>query len=488
MKESNTTHSSIKACTNCRRLHRKCERNLPQCTHCLKIGKTCTYETLGKRGPKSKYEYNTPYPEIVLYRTENTSSEKRSTQPQATSPPPNLSLYDVPFIPKERLVRAFTYVEHDWKCIPYTGSTPNSDEMLLVYAIQSVMYIAQGQQFKAKKMYEKCKEFLVGDFDRVVNSFLLAACFTLLGFYCCFVSEFDRALFFLENVKLFLRKNQSRANTCVNYLQMLYGAIAQMISEDINIERSLKCLVMQQVFMREFAKKEHVLESDSHLLSALAEVDLVDSEIAEKMCRDVIYGTNDYELNAERLGDLCGKLTGMGEKLKLIFPEALLEAKRVECTLLVNGVRLQQSIRESNLELTSFYADSIAHLAYSPVTKNISTGSVVLLAANAHLHILAHSDITIRAKMLDKLQLEMDALRELRARVQGLSKRYDGTLQRLMYELGGVNFYYSIHLNEPQQPPTQEKRVTTWNQANYPIVQEQTADEALEEFLASFIE
>ncbi|KAL9651538.1 hypothetical protein ABK040_001484 [Willaertia magna] len=64
--------SSI-ACVQCRRGHRKCDKKLPCCSNCKRLGKECSYRSPKKRGPQPKKGEN----ENPLALPEINSSEER---------------------------------------------------------------------------------------------------------------------------------------------------------------------------------------------------------------------------------------------------------------------------------------------------------------------------------------------------------------------------------------------------------------------------
>jgi hypothetical protein len=436
--DQRVTRYSINACTQCRQLHKKCDKKLPNCTWCTKLNKICTYAVVKKRGPKSRSEYNCPYPHITFHRVvENATKENEPTFANSN----RFSALLIPVLPKEHLIRALTYVEQEWMGSTHTGQ-PDAEDLALIYATQSVFFYCQGNQSKAKTVFEKCKVQIVGCFDRVGSSFFLALCFMYMGMYSLLIGDDERTSFFVEHVKLFLRKHATTSNSSILYLEMLCDSVQNLLSTDLNVERMLKSLIIQHTAIREFMRTEFKTpEYSSKMLSIIADTDLADHDV-EKIRGDLRTNSTEYELDGNRIALLSCKFSDIHERMAVCCPESFLQFKKYEMTLLLQGVYLQQCMKAQNMDLMMQSADAIAQMIGSSVyDKNyVTVGSVVALAAKVHLQILGTTqDLSVRISAMENLQCEYNTLNVIRQRNKLIGTKFEDVLMQMTHRLGGVH-------------------------------------------------
>jgi hypothetical protein len=428
MSSADVVHLSINACTNCRRLHKKCDKQLPSCARCSRNNKCCSYNNVGKRGPKSSSDFNQPYPAISVHKVVPRDKNILNSF--------DGNLQDLPFLPKERLFRAIIYVEQEWTGQQNLDEPPDKDDLALMYSIKAVILKAQSQTEQAQVMFEKGKSLIMNRYDQILRNFILAACSLFLGTYCMIDNDIDRATFFLENVRSFFEKNGSADDPSVKMLRILYDDISGMIIGDTDMERTVKRLIAQNYTVKEFLSHK-TQESTSKILVAQSDADVGFRDI-EKIQTDLSMNTNHYELTNERIFMLSAKFNDMFDRMVGIVSADAIEMKKFSTSMCLQGVIVQRGMRYGHIDSALQAADFIAYSTTTPLFEKcyLSLGPVVSLAANVHLYCYClFRDVNARGGVLDCLSLELKALTMIRDKNKMVGAGCEDMIQNISYVL-----------------------------------------------------
>jgi hypothetical protein len=433
---NDTVQISINACNSCRRLHKKCDRQLPSCTHCVKQYKDCCYNTVHKRGRKSNAEHNPPYPTFTYHK----SISAPSSQPITNTQHEALQLLFVnPQI--ERLYRASGYAENLWHGKDYTGAAPDTDFLALLSSLQALMLRSTDMDL-ARSLFDRSKALAMSVFDCILQDSVLATCFIFLGAFCMFDDDLDRASFFLDNVKKYVFKSTSDIIPGVDFLRAILNSVEQVIDMDMNLELAAKGTILHQHTLQEFlssiATKTSVIAS-SKMLSQLTKVDFSGSVDIEQIRLDFRSNTNHYVLDSDALAVISAKMTNHLEHLVGIMPAPLLQLAEINSVRVFQGVQLQNDLKVDNMEMALERAQLIARMTTTPIFEkfDVVIGAVTMLAANAHMHYVSRitDDQNMKSNVLECMKLELKSLTSIQQKHKHIGKRCESTIHKLAYHL-----------------------------------------------------
>ncbi len=415
--QPDVVHYSLNACRNCRRLHKKCSKRLPSCELCTKYNKTCDYQSIGKRGPKTTSEYSQPYPQITFHKVVGNSTANSSVQtPQPNTDDPILSMaaesLRLPaIIPNKRLINAGRYVEAESQGRKHSGTTPETEDVGLVYSLHSTMFMMRQKTDKAKYYYHKAKELIMSQFDRVFHSEVVLASYLFLGLHCVLANDFDGAIFFLDTVKSVLDRRATSPSRGTTYLTQTYNFVVALIQGDMNLHQMIKMMIMNHVTSVEQFKNGE----DSVAMAEIINYSLLDyTELDIQLIKnDLLLQTNSYDLTSDRIAKLSFRFATIYDKLTNMLPKEIIETQKFQSKVILQGAQLQRYVDNGELEMAKPIADYIARLTTYPVFKTtyVMISVVVMLAAKAHmLYLQTTRDYNERSAVIESLHLEWNAL------------------------------------------------------------------------------
>jgi hypothetical protein len=415
-----TQRVSMNACSTCRKLHRKCDRKLPACTLCIKTKRQCCYNIVKKRGFKSKEEKNPSYPtltstfsfhKIITLHDENFSSTQ----------------VDIP-VQKMSIDSSWLYGNE---------SPPNIVSLALIYAFDACTLRTSDSNL-SKLMFEKSKTLAMSTFDCVLQDFALAVCFIILGAYCTLEDDMDRSSFFLDNVKKFIDKNNSE-NPGIMFLQALYDHIEQFINFDIDMESCIKRAIVEHHSAQEYLNSINTpAVMSSKFLNLLSTSDIVGGDIAQ-IRADFKSGANTYILDDEKLDMISSKMYHYSDHLSGTMPHGLHQLQKIDTMRICYGAQLQRFSRKNDMVMAHRVAQNIARMGTIAIFEKFSIifGSVMILAADAHIHYLnsIRNDQNLRSNILDCMTLEFNALQIIQQKNQVARVKCEPIVQKLAHYL-----------------------------------------------------
>jgi hypothetical protein len=377
------------------------------------------YDDVVKRGPKTSNPYTQPYPQLSVRKTE----EPKNPQSLMSS----FELSNIPFIPKERLFLAIEYVENEIAGKENTY-VPDEDDLALIYALKACTQ-SQFDIENASASFEKSRALVMTKLDLIFTNIQLLACALFLGVFCVMTNDYDRAMFFLDNVKSFFERSTLINDPSIGLLRMIYDDVINMSMGDRDIERQLKRMIAQMNSVQMFRNRNDPQPYRDGDLS-FDEIDKVETDLR---CH-----TDLYALVPQRVNMISERLTRIMDQLTDKMPAHAIEIMKYSTLMYLQGAIAQRSFRFGEYKQATQAADVIAHATASPLFQKafVSLAQVVSLAANVHLFIWCmSSDKQVKSNALNCLSLELDALVMIRSKNKIIGPSLEDVVQKVSYML-----------------------------------------------------
>jgi hypothetical protein len=417
-----------KACTHCRRSHKKCDKFLPSCTVCIKKGRKCEYDF----GIITSSTYQ-PYPgadsatEPVKKKTYEFVFDNETLMFQST--------IDFPLLPTERLKHTLEYIKAEANGEQESMEIPPLDDLALTYAIQAQYNKEYGNHETALYLYEKSRSIIADKFDNVHNDITASFTFAFLAFYAVSDGDHDRAHFYLVNIRAFLETWHEDKKNIPNYnfLVFLYFCIDFTARAETDMEKIAKMLIVHHQWLKD-------LFYDSHdpLASVIVSTEIGDVDV-EVIQQDVCKNTDVFELVAERTNAFMTSFTQMYDRLCLSGgPMEMLTARRINIILFIYGVLLQRGLKSGNKKKAREAADAIASITTTPgfALACAMTTLVVEKAMRAHIEFSQESsDIQEQLDIANHLREELQTFNSICERNNYMSARSELLAKDIVQEL-----------------------------------------------------
>ncbi len=201
----------------------------------------CVYEGTQKRGPKPRYEQD-PYPHPKAVQNPTYQVKPTPQQPELVPIAVDV-LFDFPVLPRDKLNSIIEYIQQEESGSPISEPKPTTEEVALVYAIQSMVSLNWGQVDNAERCHEKARELVAPLFDQMLSNFCIAACYVYLGMYTLIHKhDIDRTMFYLTNVKTFvdIKKQDPNPDKRLNLLMYGYYMCMGMLAGECDTHHIMK--------------------------------------------------------------------------------------------------------------------------------------------------------------------------------------------------------------------------------------------------------
>jgi hypothetical protein len=437
-------------CSNCRHAHKKCDRLLPQCSLCLKTNRTCTYASVGKRGPKKGSKRHQPYPVI------NTP-----TEPVNTIKPPSEINYmndeavkfkaalELPFIPREEINSVIAYLHKEIHGISHSLPAPNEDVLAVVCAMQAAILKMMGKDEPAKFMYTKARGLLATKFEDMLDNFSTASGYAYMASYCALNGEVERARFFLSNVRTFLNIWQHAGNKHPNiyFLQNLYDDGVLFLSGDADVEGHLKHIVLNHIRVREYYQGDDDIDP-----AVWAVINTTNSFKKALNSNDVRLQASQYDLNVDQVVQLGDIFSEMFDRLLIAgMNPNFVSTKRVHMLMLLYGIKLYKLMQQGKLHEAKVAADTISRMTSLPFYTLIvpAVAHVVSAAANVHLHFMKNTtDVLKQGELVNRMRDDLVTLNLVCSRNRLLAPRCGTVMLHLSEALRSFEQGVMVYRNE----------------------------------------
>jgi hypothetical protein len=418
----NTADIPTKACLHCARTHKKCDRRVPRCSLCITKGRDCIYEKSKRNTAYHPYQEKQP----IEATFDNTALDEVVTF--------RITI-DMPILSREKFSQIFKYIYNEYKGTPREETTPNPDELALVYAIQAGLNECYGHHETAEYMYEKGRALLEERFESI-DTLSVATSYVFLALYCGINGDANRAASYLSTVELFMNSAQfSEATAQERFLMHMYQHINNILKGESDMEIIVKCIVAHHNLVRQFNSHN----SKDPVVTVMLETDVESEDKVKIMRKDVCQRTNVYELNENKVTLFSNKFANMYEQLRLAgIPDKFVNSKKLSTAMYFQGLLLQRSLQAGNLEMARESADVIARLITAPGFSDVLSmiAPVVCMAAKAHVEAAKNTnDIVQLLKIADYMRMELLSIYMISERNKLLKSRCDELVDALLTQL-----------------------------------------------------
>lgn len=428
---------SSKSCSNCRRLHRKCDRRLPCCSLCHERRKTCVYET----GKRHHTEHPRPYPNLIVtpnIRYDTTHTDKTIDIMQSSFMTLFTDIwykmvFEMPVMSPDKLLEILQYMDLEQMGQANLITAPNDEELALIYAMLADLYVNKGHESIAQLFFEKSRNLVMNGFERVSVSFLLATCFSYLALYCAIQGDKHRADFFYRNIKGYLdyAKDMKQKHPCHELLEQSYYQREYEFFYDNDFNRKVKGFILQACTLQDFYRNELGKSMPYNNIFKILSESGFSADIVSKTR---VNQTDDHYLfNDESIGRIAAIFSSFFDQLIGLVPDTILSCKKMAIIMCLEGARLQFFLQMGNLIYARAVSDSIAQM-----TTELYFGQhyvlvgPIAMAANCHLQCLnATTDNTEKRLILDRLREELVAITKITEHNKYMRSQYSELLVKI---------------------------------------------------------
>ncbi|KAL0478704.1 hypothetical protein AKO1_008304 [Acrasis kona] len=401
-------------------MHKKCDKKLPSCGLCTQRKKQCVYEGIQKRGPKFRPQASQPYAN-ESYAVEYETQEPERINPQrvplltqsSDGYTPVLSdvtyfklAFDMPVLSREKTLQILNYIDREENGIPQDPVNP--DELALVYSIQALIAKNSINPGFSRKYFEKARSLVAPNFDRILESYLIACCCNNLGMYCILVNESEKARFYVTNLKTFLdynNKTKKVKNNKLCFIENGYNTLTYLLEESMDMEHMLKALIERHHSIQQFYGSYP--DNGFQFPPAFYDKNWIPAEDVEKIISDLRSKSNEkYPLDCERMELYFECLTQMYDNMIGMLPQNVINIKKLMVKMMIHGARLQYFQKVGRHDMARRAADVITEDLHSrpDVAGLIPTAPVIIYsAANIHLTSLAQCKDAQEAQALYRM-------------------------------------------------------------------------------------
>jgi hypothetical protein len=477
------------SCSNCRRLHKKCDKVLPNCGECAKKNKKCVYEAIVR---KSKRE---EIPRVGALPPSAKNSPTNFLFAQDTCYQGNFMFrlfMDLPFLKQREMEDVLDYITAELRGDSYLQHRPPDMHLALIYSMQAAFKRCYGKIDIGAYFFEKARVALSERFYDAINDFAVAASFDYLALYCGMNGELSRAQFFLQNTHNYLEhwKNNEGRHSCYEFLRFMYNFVASALSDSDNLETQFKELISHQLMVR-----RHYLSTRDPLLKIVVDTDLGDIN-EEALKNDIEQRKSDYTIGLPHLELIAARLSAMFDRLYLSgLASPAVKSKKLFYSLYYQGLIIERAIKAGTDSGCRDAADTIVVLARKPEFADLpgTVFPIINYASNYHLAQSKNtSDMTDLLQLAEYMKIELLAFNKMgqdtvlyKLRAEDIAEKLSAELRRIDELLTMARF--DNFLTRPMEPVNTFRISPYWVQNEQSMIvpviqQEEITTVELDEF------
>ncbi|KAL0478204.1 hypothetical protein AKO1_014518 [Acrasis kona] len=251
MKDTTSAELAAFACLNCKKGHRRCDRELPTCSTCNSKGRNCVYENPASSKRMTPYEMKQiVFTDVTPTYTQNRTStsavplvnptsvrDTKENKAEVVKKPlfsPMNTLIVTPARESE-LIRSYLACQHNelvyedtCTMLPLVSPTkikdvmhyvhevmcagreetnafrPLDEEIALVMSIGANSFSRSNNKPIASYLFDKARNLLQAYHESVETNYLVASCHSLFSTYLVSIGELERAKYYIRNSRTFL--------------------------------------------------------------------------------------------------------------------------------------------------------------------------------------------------------------------------------------------------------------------------------------------
>jgi hypothetical protein len=393
-----------------------------------------------KRGRKARSEYSQPYPNIHIFKNiptvESIPEHNKPSQyvvkpgtfafhlnglvstqifpPRTESIVGNIGMIHelTSVISSESILHCTTYLENDENGIEQSY-TPDIPELALIICFKACVYQSQGKVSNARQLFEKGRDMVMSTFDTTLKDIITATSFLFLSCYSIQDDDRLRAEFYIQAVTVYLTTYATRlADTPgFTFLKMFYTGLDKLLHSNTDIEQALKLMLYEQDKYKHFGKATFNHPCIYKSFKIIAREDVIDQEDVEKIEKDLIHGTSEYQIDERKIELIEQRIVALLDKLANVIPEKLIHVRRQLTRFVFLGLLLQRNMAYGAYDVALQRASEICTLTLQNIDVIfVSVLPVLLLAAQSLTTLLNYVHESKKANIYNSLSIVGRAL------------------------------------------------------------------------------
>ncbi|KAL0487165.1 RDS1 [Acrasis kona] len=418
-------------CANCKKLHKKCDRQLPECSRCIRRSRQCHYEdkidcfssqTVSTSASIIRLDPNKRVKYFTIDLLENCLFEIQ---------------FRMPIITCEELKNILMYIDETNEKTK-TALKPQRDNLAFVYSVLAVKFKREGNIEQSELLYQNCRNLIMGDnFEYVINNFVTAASFFFLGVYCSLGEDQPRSSFYLSNVEGYVQNVERRGgpyHPCHDILKDGYEIIKLFLQTKTAteaIEKVVGKFCFKIISLKSFYSSEHgrSMVHDKRIAEIFANASF-------PYTQEQVRGTlTDRENGDYILKNICECHLDCHQKLYDLTKHPCFLGRKLTAHFTYEGMRLYRFILMGDDEKAFVIADSIVRFLlssdYSKCVFLLIVVDIIIITTEYHIRCIEACTDPVKIKyLLECLRQEQKSLlylhyRYFRNRTEQILKRLE---------------------------------------------------------------
>jgi hypothetical protein len=241
-----------------------------------------------------------------------------------------------------------------------------NEDFALFYAMQTYYYKRNQNRILAQKCFEMSRDYIGGNYDRVIQNYDLATAFVYLGLYLIDECEMERASFYIESVQGYLKRTKTRhiqenpteiqiRSLRDRLLRVLCGTGLYLCSYAIDMSRVVKsilcaCFIAKQygnaIALADRQLKGEIVEHPADMDELLRYLDVI--------VDDLDSGSNSFKIDLYIIDRLTTKFQAT---LNNITQDSEMYMRHAQVVIIAQGAKIQLLHRQDR------YTDETARQA-----------------------------------------------------------------------------------------------------------------------------
>ncbi|KAL0482480.1 oleate activated transcription factor [Acrasis kona] len=466
-------------CTNCKRLHRRCDRLLPTCTECKSKGKSCQYPENQKEELTERYtprrvthpnlkigftHSNLPLPLITLTLQ---PTDKEFKYIDLFQPISFEMLLFCPHLTSRELSDVLLYLDKQHDGVACQLEAPKWESIAFVYGVLAFYYRQDGNDESAHFFFELCRNLMTqNDFESVSNTFETACCFQYLGLYCMINENELRAKYFLSNVRGYIENQEGKPkHPCFHFMKNFQGMLEFLLEADcvFNVYSLIDTLhdgVM--MFAKDLENLKLFYSSEQgRMISCYPEISDVFADIDLVYTREqMLEMLQDFNQTNDLMTHLTNIYSSTFDRMNKILPHPTIYFNRLTMFFVLQVHRFANFIAANDFLNARVVADNVAKLLNSTNFSHCFMIVTLVISVFSDFHIEC---INQSEDHFDKLLL-LASLKEEYAAVSQMSGKYmRAQTEAVKQRIENVLIRYQ-HLTNPHDFSFSKPTITDYDQ------------------------
>ncbi|KAL0483641.1 hypothetical protein AKO1_011487 [Acrasis kona] len=422
------------SCSNCRKMHKRCDRVLPECGLCSKRNKICCYDDQSVRRTLPKAS------SFVKQRLDPFAGDMSDFIVRSLN-------YNMPILSPEKIRLVINAIDKESRGSPVYDPNIKSEEIALVFSVLALSTKYKGNLIDCKIYFDRARSIIAPDLELIIENYVTAACCCFIGTYCALELDVPRAQFYVTLLRLFIdvQSQQKIRDKRLNFIEHEYITIKSLLSQEADMEMMLKKYFERLFSVLDFYKQDN--PSDVQLYANYTTW-LTKAE-SEKIFSDLRSSSNkEFPLNPERFERISKTIMSMYKGKNINLPE--LSERWAISMLVLHGAQLQYFRNLGDRENARKEADIITEIIVERKSVFKMAGVIIRAAANIHLEDF-DSGLMDRSVLIQKLRQDYIAVSNIANSSHLWKVRLEELKSRLEETIWTFTNYQNAQCNNDQQ-------------------------------------